>query len=544
MSDIQLTIDEPSKTDIFRVYRANHPETLAFDAPSKVAGPYQSFDPQNINILQQSEIWKPVSIVPMLTGPAKVSAATRQMTMVCDANEMLAMNNFEAAEDILGRKLTDEEKQSKLIADHWAPKEERAARDAEFEDLKELSRLSRKRYEASLAKYAAASTKAAKDAALALAERLREKAAADLEEFIAAAIANKKEEDDTLAEFLNMDWSSDDSLKPKDITLAVNQSLIPLPGSNNGSDNGSIAPTVVQGSSSAKKAKDDDSKSIASTVLAPTHGVTTLYVFPWLNKPKNPLKKDYQARAADLVDNCPELELILKGHDKSKTKAELEMMVSAAEDELARKTAEVTGKKQAKNIAEAAKQAQSSGDGSSSSSSVPVPLAGNGVSLFTGLRKMKNHMDYVRFGPRFLIDLKRLKDKSEFSLAYPKSGQKPNNIRNSILTPALKEVVLAYLEGQPQDTTDLNDKEMGWLKLVWRETGLAKPKPKLKIFSKKYKGKAKLKARLKVLMGEHLAGNDNPEVLTEASSIVDQLEERKWISENDIINSRRFISGE
>ena len=157
---------------------------------------------------------------------------------------------------------------------------------------------------------------------------------------------------------------------------------------------------------------------------------------------------------------------------------------------------------------------------------------------------MKNHMDYVRFGPRFLIDLKRLKDKSEFSLAYPKSGQKPNLIRNAILTPALKEVVLAYLDGQPQDTTDLNDKEMTWLKLVWQQTGLAKPKPKLKIFSKKYKGKAKLKARLKVLMGEHLAGNDNPEVLTEASSIVDQLAERKWISEADIINSRRFISGE
>ena len=146
MADIELTIDEPKKTDIFRVYRANHPETLAFKAPSKTSGPYQSFAPQNINILQQSEIWKPVSIVPMLSGPARVSAATRQINKVCDANEMLAMNNFEAAEDILGRKLTDEEKQAKLTADRWAPIRDQATRAAEFEDLKESARLSRKRY--------------------------------------------------------------------------------------------------------------------------------------------------------------------------------------------------------------------------------------------------------------------------------------------------------------------------------------------------------------------------------------------------------------
>ena len=153
-------------------------------------------------------------------------------------------------------------------------------------------------------------------------------------------------------------------------------------------------------------------------------------------------------------------------------------------------------------------------------------------------------MDYVKFGSRFLVNLKRLKDKGQFSLVYPKSGQKPNFIRDAVLTPHLKEVVLAYLDGQPQDTTDLDEKEMAWLKLVWQQTGLQKPKPKLYIAPKKYKGRADLKARLKVLMGECLAGNDNPAVLTEMGGIVDQLEERKWISEKDIINSRRFISGE
>ena len=521
MSTIQLTFEEPKPTDIFRVYRANHPETLTFNAPSRATPAVPSFQPKTSVTLEDHQVTKPVSVVPLLVGPAQVSAATRQINLVCDVNEMLADNNFEAAEELLGRKLTDEEKQTKLIADKWAPIKEQAAKAAEFEDLKEKARLSRKQYEEALAQWAAASTKAAKDDALKIAAIRRARAAAMI-------IAKRKAARDLSAAGNSSMTDDDDS----DSDSAVNNSLPPLPGSgsDSDSDDDSVASTVVGNSSSS---------SIAPTVVAPTHGVTSLYVFPWMSKPQKPLKKDYQARASDLVDNYPELEPILKGYHKSKTTlAELERMVNAAQDELARKHAEETGKKQAKNIAEAAKQAQTSGDGSSSS----VPLAGNG--LFTGLRKIKNHMNYVKFGPRFLVDLKRLKDKGQFSLVYPKSGQKPNQIRDAVLTPHLKEVVLAYLDGQPQDTTDLDEKEMAWLKLVWQQTGLQKPKPKLYIAPKRNKGKADLKARLKVLMGECLAGNDNPAVLTEMSEIVDKLEDRKWISEKDIINSRRFISGE
>jgi hypothetical protein len=167
-----------------------------------------------------------------------------------------------------------------------------------------------------------------------------------------------------------------------------------------------------------------------------------------------------------------------------------------------------------------------------------------GEGLFTGLRRMKNEKDYVKFGPRFLIDIKRLKSKGVFSLAYPKSGQKPNIIRNAVLTPALKEVVLAYLAGEPQDTTELEPKELEWLKFVWKNTGLQKEKPKMRILPKIYVGKREMKARMKVLLGEFGAGNDNPALLDELSKLTDKLEANNWLTKDEIFNCRRFVSGE
>jgi len=177
---------------------------------------------------------------------------------------------------------------------------------------------------------------------------------------------------------------------------------------------------------------------------------------------------------------------------------------------------------------------------------VPLPSPQGGIGtgrIFTGLTRKKNEQDFVRWNDRFVINLKKLKDRGFFNLYYPNSGQPHNQIRAATLTPALKEIVLAYLKGEPQDTTGLSPEELKWLKMIWTMSGVTKPAPKLRIAPKLYTGKADLRERLKVLMGELLAGNDNPEVTREMTNVCDKLEAKQWLSPEEIINCRQFISG-
>ena len=75
---------------------------------------------------------------------------------------------------------------------------------------------------------------------------------------------------------------------------------------------------------------------------------------------------------------------------------------------------------------------------------------------------------------------------------------------------------------------------------MWQLSGVTKPQPKLRIAPKLYKGKKDMRSRLKELMGIALAGNDNPELMVEMSKIVDRLEDKGWMSKEEIINSRRL----
>jgi len=76
-------------------------------------------------------------------------------------------------------------------------------------------------------------------------------------------------------------------------------------------------------------------------------------------------------------------------------------------------------------------------------------------------------------------------------------------------------------------------------------SGVTKPQPapKLRIAPKLYTGKKDMRDRVKELMGLCLAGNDNPALVDEMAKLVDRLEDRDWLSKDEIINSRRFISG-
>ena len=99
----------------------------------------------------------------------------------------------------------------------------------------------------------------------------------------------------------------------------------------------------------------------------------------------------------------------------------------------------------------------------------------------------------------------------------------------------------SYLAGDPFDSSQLEPKELEWLKEVWRQLGLSKT-PALQIKSKRYPGGGDMKRRLKVLMGQNLAGNDN--VFVEIKQIVDQMEELKWLSAAELIKFRSFIAAE
>ena len=75
---------------------------------------------------------------------------------------------------------------------------------------------------------------------------------------------------------------------------------------------------------------------------------------------------------------------------------------------------------------------------------------GAAAKVFTGLLRKKDEHNYVKWNDRFVINLKRLKDTGTFALFYPRSGQPHNQIKTAHLTPALKEIVLAYLNKEPQ----------------------------------------------------------------------------------------------
>jgi hypothetical protein len=148
---------------------------------------------------------------------------------------------------------------------------------------------------------------------------------------------------------------------------------------------------------------------------------------------------------------------------------------------------------------------------------------------------------YKRFGPRFFINTKKLKN-GEFSLCHP-SGQKPNIIRNAKLTPALKEVVQNVPDGAPNDTSHLTPQEMEWYRYIWDECKLAPAKPDLPIRPKRYLTMKSAKQRAKVLVGEVVAGNDSPLIIKELEELVQAMDMRGWLGADELAKLRVFISG-
>lgn len=555
----RLVTVEPPPTDIFRVFRANHPETLAFKPPTKEDKPVPDFTPETSITLRSGEkVTQPVSVLPILTGAAAVSAATRQMNEVMDINEMLSAGNWAAAEDILGRKLTLKEKQQQQILDQVAQPEEKAARELKMEALKARLKSYHTKYRALLAKYKATQEKRIKDELL----RVRKEAKKVYDEFMRMAnIRDDEDDDDPGFAARHIPLPDDDDEEKEhandasfDSYFSTDAYMDPLDYNDvmealhDDSDSESIAPTRV----------DPDTQSIAETVVrrhrrhrednveeakedfdtAPRLGSVWSRDTPWVD-PHVRFKEKYLARAKMLTENYPAQSKELKGW-KSMNVANLSAAIATVENRLDHLEAEERGKRAAKadakkkTAAELIAEAQQIID-----EPTPVPLPMEGHGLFTGLRRPKNPQDFVAFGPRMVIDAKKLKQTGQFSLIYPQSGQKNSVIRNATLSPALKEVILSYLAKEPMDTMNLTKEENDWLQFIWKHTGLAKKQPQMRVLRK---SKPDTMARLKVLLGEYAAGNDNDEIAAEVEKLVRFAEGKSWLKAGDIIKIRQMMS--
>jgi hypothetical protein len=155
----------------------------------------------------------------------------------------------------------------------------------------------------------------------------------------------------------------------------------------------------------------------------------------------------------------------------------------------------------------------------------------------------KHNEDWVRFGPRYLINKRKLRDSNELALVYP-NGCKPNLIRNQTLSEDLKECIMQYLNGDIMETMNLTPHETTYLKWIWANTGMPnKGKPAVYKMLPKYVGPVSgMKERLKVLIGEVTAGNDNSALMIEVRELKNKLTTAGALTESEISKLDTFIN--
>lgn len=100
--------------------------------------------------------------------------------------------------------------------------------------------------------------------------------------------------------------------------------------------------------------------------------------------------------------------------------------------------------------------------------------------------------------------------------------------------------VQSYIAGERMDTSSLTPHENEWLKFVWTESQIGKPKQKIRIVDARVT-KMDMKNRLKVLVGEIESGNDNPYLLTEMKALMLQMRAKNWLLPGDHDTLDKFI---
>lgn len=178
---------------------------------------------------------------------------------------------------------------------------------------------------------------------------------------------------------------------------------------------------------------------------------------------------------------------------------------------------------------------------SAPSSPKAAAAAGRGVNQPS--KRGRNQKDWVKFGPRFLINERKLKDNNELSVMYP-NGQKPACIRNQQLSSALKTCVMDYMSGNLMSTMNLTQPENTYLQWLWGHCRMPKAAPE-KVQEYKmpppYRGNVeKMKTRLEVLIGECNAGNDSPRIIDEIIVLTHRL--RDALTPAQLNKLKRFVA--
>ena len=507
---------EFKKRDIFTVYDENH-----MDALLPVEKP--RIDPIEPNLMEVYELnlqepkleYKPVHFNAELLDDAVADQAQRDIRLAADVNDLLDLHMFKSAEVLLGRKLTDEEIRDQFVKDLLRPKESKETKILRQAD---------------------------------------EQVQTEMKEIEALKNGEEVPSGDDEDEFYDDDEEDEEY---EDDVFHSPQKLPKSRRSSIGSTvTGSVTTGLPSGPVTSYAGSDAGTTVLAPTVLAPatsstgpqggTYELPLEKIFPDYNPDKTYKVKDaealldkwaveYRGMKDPLLSRDSQPYALFK--QRPKKKADLNELLKTASEEIVRWKHEQAVKAESIN--------QDDDNASviiheASPSPKPETLTGNGIS------EKKWKAGWRQFGPRFLINEKKLKNDSVLSFIYPNTGQKPARLKTQPLSPEMQAAFLAYLNNEPMDTLSLTPEEQEYMKFVWTYTKMAKPVHKTPTYTMKpkpYTTKKEIQGRIKVLLGEFAAGNDSPKIFTEMKGLVKRLQREYNLSKEEI-NKYQKILGE
>ena len=557
---MKTLVAERPKPNIFRLYNENHQATLdTMKIPPQPASADFIFPTETnaINHLTEQPLLQSIqtTVVPLLAGQATTGNARDEMTKIFDVNDCLADGNVAGAEHRMGREITTDEIVARRVTSG------RTLVGAESDHVKALMEAKKEILKQRILKNIEKQKRL---------QRMYFKLAKAREKRLTKHATNQRDRLTALDRFnpifANIEWdisgeqdeSGLESILEKQIdTIETMQDAIetiedpPVPAIDaDDDDDRSIAATLLDDSRSVAYASDDES--VAATEIADDRvrlrlgqpggyfddaSSATTANEGWVREPKWDIdERKGPEPAVNYDDNGDNIRIGMLDPQAKYTNAQLKQRAG----ELRQKYPSLkTRGSELANISVKPSELRAKIIAVEAKIRAGTLKEGKGLAPKKKSDAPKNPDDYRGFGPRFFINTKKLKS-GEFSLCHP-SGQKPMNIRNANLTPALRELVEAYLEGAPMDTSSLSDEERRWYTFIWEECKL-KRKPKLPIGEKKSFTKKWCQSRWRVLVGQVESGNDSPQIITELEELVDNMERRNYLDRPEINKLREFIA--
>ena len=526
-----LRAPKEKEYSIFRVYNENHPESLAFKPPKVVSKDelYETgltFTPK-FELQLRSEAKNLIdptfgSVVRRLVEEGVISQSEEDMMLITDVNDLLKQHDYIGAEYLLGRHLTEEEINEQLVRELRQPKkteEEIAKAELNKEERKEKLKSDRAAKAAHLAALKAlADARRAAAAGVPMAPPL-------LGSFAPAPRGSSG------PAFVGAPGPISSMWPPSGSSIPIHlRSPLPASGSSTAAVSASSSPPGSPifgsfGSPAAAASGSETPQQYYDRLLQmkkDTYAIRKQFEkLPAKGSGSGSSQAEW-ARIKGFLDSYPNIPYVQALKANHPSRSVVAKALGAADDDMANQVARAL-------IAVGRAGPAIAGQGL------------GGVPLFTKTRQVPE--DWVEFGPRYYINKKKLDTTGEFSLVHPRSGCKPNLIRNVVLTPPLKACIQAYISGDRMETMELTDKEREWLKWIWVQSKLNKPKEgDLKILPNKYVSKKVGRERIKVLMGQLQAGNTNPTLLDDLKAMTEKMSAKNFLKGDELQNLMLFIS--